>query len=167
MIKLAAQMVGLVALNDLLSYASHGPLAALRAAGRMGFAAFATLVPLNLVALPLAAYLMFGGRPQLAEVSRPVTTLNPLASELQLLQMKIMHPRRRRPPLLTASQSADGLASYWMAIDVGVALQLLMLIVYTSRIDWRALILHERRERGSIDSGETSSTSEVTDTQRP
>ncbi len=54
-----------MALNDLFAFASHGPLAALRGAGRMGFAALATLLPFNLLALPLAAYLMFWRHPSL------------------------------------------------------------------------------------------------------
>jgi len=48
-----------VALNDLMCFISHGPLSILRGAGRMTFAAIATLIPFNLISLPLAAYLMY------------------------------------------------------------------------------------------------------------
>ena len=173
-IALAAKMVILVALNDLLAYASHGPLAALRAAGRMGFAAFATFVPLNLIALPLAGYLMFGGGQHTAAASGEMLTTMSAALGLATStpvpffrehsnKSHIIH--RKRPHLLTASHAVDGLTSYWMAIDIGVALQLLMLIAYTSRMDWRALILHERR--GSHPNSEDLSASETIDDLRP
>ena len=157
-IALAAKMVILVALNDLLAYASHGPLAALRAAGRMGFAAFATLVPLNLIALPLAGYLMFGGgQHTAAAASEVLTTMSATlglatstpAPSLSHHSDKSHMIHRKRPHSLTARHALDGLTSYWIAIDIGVALQLLMLIVYTSRMDWRTLILRRGRQPDS------------------
>ncbi len=56
---LAFRMTIYVALNDLMCFISHGPLSILRGAGRMTFAAIATLIPFNVISLPLAAYLMY------------------------------------------------------------------------------------------------------------